>query len=99
MKLEFSEEEQTEHTRIAKEYQRQSNMRHNQQEKDLTTKIYLQEEALNAMPANLRMMAVVLDETPPPPDRPWPVWDTPPIEGFNMNDYLKKDEEDEEEFK
>ena len=30
--------------------------------------------------------AMELDDTPPPKDRPWPLWDTPPIEGFNFRD-------------
>jgi len=62
-------------------------IRTNQFNKDLTTKIYLSQDALKAMPANLRANALIIDETPPPPDRPWATYDTPPIPGFNPRDY------------
>jgi Mitochondrial ribosomal protein L28 len=95
---EFSAEELAEHSRIAKEYARQSMKRHNQQEKDLTTKIWLQQEAMRAMSPELRAQAEIIDDTPPPPDRPWPIWLTPPIKGFNPRDYLgDKDDVDEDE--
>jgi hypothetical protein len=72
--------------------------RHNQQAKDLTTKIWLQQEAMRAMTPELREQAEIIDDTPPPPDRPWPIWLTPPIKGFNPRDYLgDKDDVDEDE--
>ena len=99
-KPDFTEEELKEHERIAKEFQRQSFRRHNALEKDLATKIWLQQEAMRAMPNELYQEAIKIDDTPPPANRPWPYFDTPPIEGFNVNDYIKSgdnDEEDEEE--
>ena len=97
-KPDFTEEELKEHERIAKEFQRQSFKRHNAMEKDLNTKIWLQQEALRAMPQRLREEAIKIDDTPPPANRPWPYFDTPPIEDFNVNDYIKTAEgEDEEE--
>ena len=41
--------------------------------------------------------ALVIDDTPPPADRPWPMYATPPIEGFNYKDYISGDNEDVEE--
>lgn len=73
--------------------------RHNQQQKDLTNKIWLQQEAMRAMTPELRAQAEIIDETPPPPDRPWPIWLTPPIKGFNPRDYLgDKDDDDADEI-
>ena len=45
----------------------------NRDDKDITTKIYMQQEALNSMPENSEMLmnALEIDDTPPPSDRPW----------------------------
>jgi hypothetical protein len=82
-----------EHAAIAKEYTRQSAARHRRLEKDVTNKIYLQQAAIHALPDSLRALAEIIDETPPPPERPWPVWATPPIKGFNARDYMGKDDD------
>ena len=63
----------------------------------MTNKIWLQQEALRAMPHDLYEEAIKIDDTPPPANRPWPFFDTPPIEGFNINDYVKSENEDEDE--
>jgi len=50
--------------------------------------------------AHLRTHAELIDDTPPPPDRPWPIYDTPPIPGFNVREISgekKADQEEEEE--
>lgn len=86
-KIRFSEEEQAEHERIATEFNRQSRIRSNQIDKDLADKIWLQQEALRALPAHLVAHAKSLDSPAPPSDRPWPFYDTPPIKGFNIKDY------------
>jgi hypothetical protein len=70
---------------------------HNKTEKDLATKIWLQSEAMNSMRADLRAHADITDEEPPPADRPWPVWNTPPIKGFNPRDYMNKVGDDDNE--
>ena len=74
-------------------------IRHNRLNKDIANKIWLQQEAIRAMTPELREHAIIIDETPPPPDRPWPVWMTPPIKGFNPRDYMgnKDDDLDEED--
>lgn len=77
--------------RIGREYQRQMSILNNFREKDITTKIYLQQEALKALPADLRVHAEVIDDTPPPEDRPLPLFDTPPIKNFDVLEYLKDD--------
>jgi hypothetical protein len=89
MKVQFSEEELAEHNRIAREYGRQSAIRHNTYEHDLTNKIWLQQEAIRALPAELTAHALELDETPPPADRPWPYYYTPPIENFSAMNIME----------
>lgn len=94
----FSPEELAEHARIAKEYRRESMKRHNRHMKDLSTKICLQRAAIDALPEGLREQALIIDETPPPANRPWANWSTPPIPGFDAKAYQgKKDDDDEEE--
>jgi hypothetical protein len=61
-------------------------------EKDLTDKIWLQHEAVKALPERLRAHALEIDETPPPSDRPWPLFATPPIKGFDPSLYMDKEE-------
>ena len=96
----FTEEEKAEHIRIGREHSRQVRIRENQEQKDLTTKVWLQQEAMRALPADLRKLAEEIDDTPPPRGRPWPIWWTPPIKGFNAQDYITRTEEGEdgEEF-
>ena len=96
LKLDLTDEEKKEHERIAKEYVKQNQIRHNKYEKDLTTKIYLQKDALKALPVQLNIAASVIDHEPPPSDRPMAVWATPPIKGFDIRDYVGKQNEDDE---
>lgn len=106
-KIEWTEEEAKENFDIGLEYNRQTTIRHNKNEKDLTNKIWIQCDALDAMPDHLREHAEIIDESPPPADRPWPIWATPPIKGFNASDYANANdqegavlsEEDKELFK
>lgn len=71
--------------------------------KDLTTKIYLQQAAVKALPVQFQEAAMVVDDTAPPKDRPFPYWDTPPIKDFDFRRYMgddrsgKSDEEDDED--
>lgn len=44
------------------------------------------------MRADLKANASIIDETPPPPDRPWGVFYTPPIKGFKLKDYMSTEE-------
>lgn len=93
MKHEFTEEEKAEHMRIGKEYNRQRMIQHNKMNKDLSLKMWLQDEAMNAMPVELLQHALEIDYTPPPRDRPWPIFKTPPIHELNLKD-LEEDEPD-----
>jgi hypothetical protein len=95
----FTEEELKEHERIGKEYYRQSTIENNKFEKDLANKIWLQQEAIRALPEELRKATQIIDDTPPPPNRPWALYHTPPIKGFNLNDYIKtkKDDDDDDD--
>ena len=100
LKIKFSEEEAQEHFRIGKEYNRQCRIRSNQLNKEYATKCWLLNEAVKALPEHLRAHATTVDETPPPEGRQLPIFDTPPIKGFKVSDYLKKgeDEEDEDDY-
>ena len=49
------------------------------------------QDALLALPDDLKKAAEVLDDTPPPPDRPWALWQTPPIKGFDVTEFTKND--------
>jgi hypothetical protein len=42
----------------------------------------------------LYALAMKTDPTPPPPDRPFPTWDTPPVKDFDVKEYLKKEAAD-----
>lgn len=86
-KITRSVEDQAEVTKIAKEYCRQVYRVHCSLQKDLADKAWLQQEAIKALPLSLRKAALICDETPPPAGRPFPYFDTPPIKGFNPDDY------------
>lgn len=85
----YTDEEFAAHEAIAKEFTRQNMKRTNMFNKDLATKAWLMHEALRSMPPALANNALIIDDTPPPPDRPWPFYDTPPIPGFDARDYEK----------
>ncbi len=97
-RVEYSEEEKARREAVAKEYQRQCFIYEAAMQKDLTNKIWLQQDALRAMPEALRAHAETLDPTPPPQDRPWPRFDTPAIKGFNPQDYVDKKKSEEAEL-
>lgn len=97
-KLPLSPERAEEHKRIGIEYNKRKMMRNNMVDKDISNKIWLQQEAMRALPMDLRQKAEVIDQSSPPVDRVMPLWDTPPIKGFNVDDYIQKKEEEEEEI-
>ena len=57
MKFDYTEEEKAEHTRIVKTYQREKLRRVNLINKDIADKIWLQQEAMRALPDHLRESA------------------------------------------
>jgi len=60
---------------IAKEYQIQSAKRNNLLSKDVATKIWLQQQAIKALPTEqLREHALTIDRTAAPDGRPFPHW-------------------------
>jgi hypothetical protein len=97
IKFDFTDEELKKHKEIAKEYQRQCTIRHNRRESDLSTKIWLQQEAMRSLPDDLRLQAEVIDDTPPPKDRPWAAYATPPIKGFDVRKYTGRDSDKDDE--
>mgnify|MGYP005994530231 CR=1 FL=1 len=90
----FTAEEKEEHKRIGVEYNRQRMIEDNKFKKDLSTKIWIQQDALNALPEALRQAASEIDETPPPEDRPFPIFLTPPVPGLNLKDESQEEDED-----
>jgi hypothetical protein len=88
----YSAEELAEHHRIGRTYNIESFKRHNRDQKDYATKCWLASEALKSMRADLKVHASIIDDTPPPPDRPWAVFYTPPIKGFKLKDYMSTEE-------
>lgn len=82
----FPPEVAEEHARIGREYNRQMFIQHNQHVKDMTLKIYLRQDAMKALPPDLYKLASVIDETPPPRNRPYPIWYTPPVPGLLLTD-------------
>lgn len=66
--------------------------RHNRDRKDYANKSWLMIEALKSMRPDLKANALIVDPTPPPKDRPFPIFYTPPIKGFKLKDYMKKAE-------
>lgn len=91
----LTDEEKVEHMRIGKEYNRQMHIRRNKIDKDLTDKIWLQQEALASLPQHLKELALIEDSGCPPPNRPWAFWSTPPIKDFKFSEYFKEEEETE----
>ena len=89
-KPKFSEDEQRQHETIAREYQVQMRRRSNRHGKDIACKIWLQEEALRSLPLSLQKSAEAIDEMPPPSNRPWALYQTPPLKGFDIRNFVKK---------
>jgi hypothetical protein len=81
--MNYSEEMVAKHKEIGALYNKEMFRRKNRMNKDLTDKIWLQQEAINALPQHLFEKAMVIDHTPPPSDRPFPMYDTPPIPDFD----------------
>jgi len=97
IKLDFSDDEKEEHKRIGREYNRQTSIRDALINKDLSTKIWLQQAAIEAIPTQkLLDDALIIDEDPPPADRQYPIYDTPPIPDFNIADYDGSNEKQDE---
>lgn len=69
-------------------------IQHNQIVKDLTLKIYLQQDAIKALPPDLAALALVTDEEPPPRNRPYPIYNTPPIPGIDVGDDPDRDKDE-----
>ena len=91
MKVQFPPEVQAEHARIGQEYNRQTSIRHHQQNKDLTMKIYLRDQALEALPEHLQAHAKTPDYALFPQGRSAPSY-TPPIRDFNAEQYMEKEQ-------
>jgi hypothetical protein len=91
IKLKFSDEEQAEHFRIGKEYNKRTFAEHNKFQHDLANKIWLQQESIRALPEKLREAAKILDESEPPAHRPWPIFATPPIKDFDIDVYAPRE--------
>lgn len=98
--LPYSDEEKAEFDRIRTEYNRQTTIQDNKFKKDIATKMWLQQEAIKALPEQYREAAEDIDTSKPPRDRPWPMFNTPPVENaesiVDVDDEGDDDEEDED---
>ena len=93
MKFDWTEDELAMHARIIKKYQNEMQRLANRTNKDLADKIWLQQEALRSLVRFPKLFeaANLVDDSECPPDRPMAtLYQTPPIKGFNINDYMKK---------
>lgn len=98
----LSEEEAAKNYEIGRNYVIGRFKQHNEIHHDIACKIRLKEHAIRMMPRNtdeklgyLRKAALEIDtsdEAYPPMWRSIPL-DTPPIEDYNVSDYLQKDDE------
>lgn len=93
----YTPEELAERNRLAKEFTKKSRLAENEMILDLTTKIYLQEAALAALPQKFVAAATFIDDTAPPKDRPFPYFDTPPIKDFDFRQYITKDKNNDDD--
>jgi hypothetical protein len=84
------------HAAVGKRYQVESYRLNNQINKDLSVKIWLMHEALRSLPENYRLQAEVMEDSIPPEDRPLPLWDSPPIKGFDPEPFRKKANNDDD---
>mmetsp|Transcript_19493 Transcript_19493/g.33762 ORF Transcript_19493/g.33762 Transcript_19493/m.33762 type:complete len:100 (+) Transcript_19493:1-300(+) len=85
----FNAETLSRHSKIAVTYNKMTTIQHNKEMRALNRKILLKQEAIMGLPESLRASAMEIDEAPMPVSRPIPMW-TPPIKGFNPNDYASK---------
>ena len=91
----FPPEVAAEHARIANEYNRQMFKLRNKFDKDLALKTWLMNDARKALPTHLQEHANTFNDTPMPPNRPFPKWHTPPIKGFNSQEYVNSSGEED----
>jgi hypothetical protein len=89
VQLGFDEETLARHERIGALHAKKSAERSHDMIQDLTDKIWYQQDAIYALPQHLFEKAMEIDETPPPSDRPFPIWETPPIPGFQYSDVVR----------
>jgi hypothetical protein len=97
IKPEFSEEELAEHARIAKQYTVESFRRTNEINRDLSNKIWLQQEALRALPDHLLEHAYSAEGISVPPQRLMPMYYTPPVKDFDIRKYISTSSSSETE--
>jgi hypothetical protein len=97
-KLDLSDSERAEHKRIADEYNRQTSRADAAMMQDLAVKAWLQQAAIDAIPDNkLKTAALIVDEEPPPNNRPWPFFDTPPMVDFDITEFDGSKERDDDD--
>lgn len=86
-KIRVSDEELVERARIAKEYSRQCMIRHNRWNKDIAEKIWFQQYAVKKIPQEYLAACLKIDNSVPPPNRPYPSRDEIPL--FELGDVEK----------
>lgn len=85
----WTEEERDQHFKIGRTYARNSIIKNNVWESDMAWKMALRDEAVGALPLDLRKHAMTHDETPFPLERRMATW-TPPIPNFDSAFHRRK---------
>ncbi len=85
-KIPLSEEVKKRNFEVGHEFNRQTSIRDNVYNRDITDKIWLQQDAIRALPPTLLAACLEIDETPPPEEHVPAIFTMPPKEDF---DYMK----------
>ncbi len=67
-------------------------MRHNRFNRDLSDKIWLQQDAIRALPPKLLAACLEIDETPPPEEHVPAIFTMPAIDNFDYTKYIDTQE-------
>eukprot|EP00611_Tribonema_gayanum_P032584 TRINITY_DN9816_c0_g1_i1.p2 TRINITY_DN9816_c0_g1~~TRINITY_DN9816_c0_g1_i1.p2 ORF type:complete len:187 (-),score=78.23 TRINITY_DN9816_c0_g1_i1:121-681(-) len=85
----YTPEERAYHYEIGRAYTRNLMLRHNAQQEDMAWKLALRDQALAALPPDLRAHASSIDDAPFPLERRIALW-TAPIPNFDAAYYRRK---------
>ncbi len=91
-KMQIPEDKAKRNFEVGREYNRQTTIRDNMYNKDITDKIWLQQDAIRALPPNLLEACLVIDDSPPPDEHVPAIFTMPPKEDFDYTKYIDSQE-------
>ena len=91
-KIQLSEDKKKRNFEVGREFNRQTTIRDNMYNKDITDKIWLQQDAIRALPQNLLAACLLVDDTPPPDEHVPAIFTMPPKEDFDFTKYIDSQE-------